>query len=118
MEIFPFNRGEKIIRRYGSEGARATRIADGAGQVHLTCLTVQPGGVIGTHPATGAQLFLVMAGEGWAAGPDDERVPITAGWGVRSDAGENHSSGTETGLTALAIEGATLALFEPEAPDP
>jgi hypothetical protein len=118
MEIFPFDRGEKVIHRYGSEGVRATRIADGVGQVHLTCLAVEPGGVIGTHPATGAQLFLVIAGEGWAAGPDGEQVPITAGWGVRWDAGENHSSGTETGLTALAIEGATLDLFQPEAPDP
>jgi hypothetical protein len=37
---------------------------------------------------------------------------------VRWDAGENHASGTETGLTALAIEGGTLGLFEPEAPGP
>jgi hypothetical protein len=45
-------------------------------------------------------------------------APVTAAWGVRWAAGENHSSGTETGLTALAIEGATLDLFEPEEPDP
>jgi hypothetical protein len=43
VEIFQFDRGEKIIRRYGSEGLRATRIAAGNGQVHLTCLTVEPG---------------------------------------------------------------------------
>ena len=102
MEIFQFDRGEKIVRRYGSEGLRATRIAAGNGQVHLTCLTVEPGGVIGTHPATDPQLFLVIAGEGWTAGPDGERVPISAGWGVRWNSGESHTSGTETGLTALA----------------
>jgi hypothetical protein len=118
VEIFRFDRAEKIVRRHDSKGLRATRIADGEGQVHLTCLTVGPGGVIGTHPATDTQLFLVIAGEGWTAGPDGERVPITTGWGVRWNAGENHTSGTETGLVALAIEGASLDLFEPEAPEP
>jgi hypothetical protein len=44
-------------------------------------------------------------------------VPITSGWGVRWDAGEAHSSGTEAGLTALAVEGAPLDLSEPETPD-
>jgi hypothetical protein len=85
--------------------------------VHLTCLTVEAGGVIGTHPATATQLVLVIAGEGWTAGPGGERVPITAGWGIRWEAGENHTSGTETGLTALAIEGAALSLFEPDVPE-
>jgi quercetin dioxygenase-like cupin family protein len=117
VEIFRFNRGEKIIRRYGSEGLRATRVAGGDGQIQLTCLTLAPGGVIGTHPATEAQLFLVITGEGWAAGPDGKRMPIAAGWGVRWEAGEDHTSGTEAGLTALAVEGTPLDLFEPETPD-
>ena len=116
MEIFRFDRGERIVRRHGSQGLRATRIAAGNGQVNLTCLSVEPGGVIGTHPATEAQLFLVMAGEGWTVGPDGERVPIAAGWGVRWDAGESHTTGTETGLTALAVEGDPLDLFGPETP--
>jgi hypothetical protein len=37
-----------------------------------------------------------------------------AGWGVRWDAGETHTSGTEAGLIALAVEGSPLDLFEPE----
>ncbi len=117
MEIFRFDRGERLVQAYGSQGFRATRIAAGKGQVRLTHLAVEPGGVIGTHPATGAQLFLVIAGEGWAAGPDGERVPIAAGWGVRWEAGEIHTSGTQTGMTALAVEGGPLELFEPEMPE-
>jgi hypothetical protein len=113
VEIFQFDRGEKIIQAYGSEGLRATRIAEGTGEVHVTCLTVDPGGVIGRHPAAGVQLFLVIAGEGWAAGADGRRVPVTAGWGVRWADGEDHASGTDTGFTALAIEGSSLGLFEP-----
>ena len=117
MEIFQYDRGEKIIRRYGSSGLRATRVAAGDGPVHLTCLTVGPGGVIGTHPATAPQLFLVVAGSGWVAGPDGKHVPITTGQGVRWEAGEDHASGTDFGLTALAVEGTPLALFGPEVPE-
>ncbi len=89
MEIFRFDRGEKIIRNFGSQGHPATRIARGDGRVHLTCLTVEPGGVIGTHPATEAQLFLVIAGEGWTAGPEArwlttrDRRDMTRQWGSR-----------------------------------
>ena len=115
MEIFRFDRADKIVRRYNSEGLRVAHIAEGEGQVDLTCLTVEPGGVIGTHPAVGIQLFLAITGDGWVAGPDGDRVPITTGWGVRWEAGENHTCGTETGLVALAVEGASLELSEPEA---
>ena len=116
MQIFRFDRGEKIIDRYGSEGLRATRVAAGGGQVSVTCLALTPGGVIGTHPATGTQLFLVVSGEGWTAGPDGRRVPVTAGWGARFEAGEEHTSGTDAGMVALAVEGDALDLFEPEPP--
>src|SRR5215472_5834109 len=115
VEIFRFDRADKIVRRYNSEGLRVARIAEGEGQVDLTCLTVEPGGVIGTHPAVGIQLFLAITGDGWVAGADGDRVPITTGWGVRWEAGEDHTCGTETGLVALAVEGASLELSEPEA---
>jgi mannose-6-phosphate isomerase-like protein (cupin superfamily) len=116
VEIFQFDRRERIIRSHSSRGLAATRIAAGEGKIHLTCLTVEPGGVIGTHPATSAQLFLVIAGEGWIAGTDGRHIPIRTGWGVRWNAGEEHTSGTETGFIALAVEGAPLGLFEPEMP--
>jgi mannose-6-phosphate isomerase-like protein (cupin superfamily) len=117
VQIFQFDRREKIIDYHGSQGMRATRIAAGNGDVRLTCLALEPGGVIGTHPATIPQLFLVISGEGWTAGPDGERVPVTAGQGVRWDAGEVHTTGTGTGLTALTVEGAPMGLFEPEEPE-
>ncbi|HTS98553.1 MAG TPA: hypothetical protein VMI33_18235 [Streptosporangiaceae bacterium] len=115
MEIFRFDRGEKSISRYGSAGLVATRIAGGHGEVELTCLTVAARGTIGTHTAPVAQLFMIVAGEGWVAGPDGARVPIAAGYGVRWDAGEAHTSGTQTGFTAIAVEGAPLTLAKPEA---
>ncbi len=114
MEIFQFDRGEKNVGRFGSRGFLATRIAAGDGQIHLTCLTLEPGGLIGTHPATNSQLFLVISGEGWVAGSDGRHIEIRTGWAVRWNTGEEHTTGTRTGLTALAVEGAPLHLFEPE----
>lgn len=111
MEIFQFDRREKVIERYGSAGLHATQVAACHGEVQVTCLALAVGGVIGTHPATGTQLFLVVAGEGWVAGPDGQRVPVSAGFGARWAAGEEHTSGTETGLMALAVEGDAIDLF-------
>src|SRR5262249_16239140 len=82
LEVFRFDRGEKVISMYDSNRLRATRIAAGNGPVHMTCLAVEPGGMIGAHPATAVQLFLVISGEGWVAGPDGDHVPITCGWGA------------------------------------
>ena len=111
MEIFQFDRGERVIERFGSAGLRATRVAAGHGEVQVTGLALAAGGVIGTHPATGVQLFLVITGEGWAAGPDGQRVSVSAGWGARWEDGEEPTSGTDTGLVALAVEGDALVLF-------
>lgn len=67
MDIFRFDRDERLISAFGSIGLHATRIASGNDGVTVTCLAVQPGGTIGSHPATGDQLFLVIAGSGWTA---------------------------------------------------
>src|SRR5215472_13291789 len=112
MEIFRFDRGERTIDRFSSVGATATRIAAGEGELRLTYLTVDAGGTIGTHPAVGAQLFMIVSGEGWVAGEDGVRLPLAAGSGVRWDDGEIHSSGTAAGFTAVAAEGAPMSLFE------
>jgi len=36
MQIFRFDRAEKIVHRYDSEGLRTTRIAAGEGRMRLT----------------------------------------------------------------------------------
>ena len=59
-------------------------------------------------------MFLIIAGSGWVAGADGMHHPVQAGQGVRWAAGEVHTSGTDTSLTALAVEGSSLRLFEPE----
>jgi mannose-6-phosphate isomerase-like protein (cupin superfamily) len=117
MEMFTFDRKEWRIPSFDSAHAFATIIARGelSAKMQVTCLTVEPGGVIGTHPAVGGQLFLVVTGSGWVSGDDGERVAIRAGQGVRWDAGEIHTSGSDVGFTAIAVEGPTLRVYEPEA---
>ena len=117
MEIFRFDRAERPISAHGSIGLQATRIAAGDGGVTVTCLAVRPRGAIGTHPASGDQLFLVIAGSGWVAGLDGIRHPVQPGQGVRWAAGEVHASGTGTSLTALAVEGFSLRLLNRSSPE-
>jgi hypothetical protein len=114
VEIFRFDRSEHLIEQFASVNAHATRVAASEEPIGLTCLTIGPDGIIGAHPAHAVQLFLVVTGAGWVAGPDDHRVPISAGWGVRWEAGETHTSGTATGLTAFTLEGPAVDLIPAE----
>ncbi len=116
METFTFDRKEWRIPAFNSANAFATIIARGdfSGMIQVTCLTVEPGGIIGTHPAVGCQLFLVVTGSGWVSGSDGEQIPIHAGQGVRWAEGEIHTSGSDVGFTAIAVEGPALEVYESE----
>jgi hypothetical protein len=79
------------------------RLAQGAAQIG--CMHLGPGGVVGFHPATVPQLFLVVAGAGWVRGPEAERTPIRPYEAAFWPAGEWHESGSDAGMTAIVIEG-------------
>lgn len=99
----------RSITQFGSLGVAIAPIArPDALSVQLGCMYLAPGGRIGRHPAGGAQLFLVVAGAGWVAGADGVRVPIAAGEAAFWEPGEEHESGSEGGMTALALEAETL----------
>jgi hypothetical protein len=42
------------------------------------------------------------------SGPEGERIAVAAGQAVHWDAGEEHESGTETGMTAIVVESERL----------
>ena len=100
---------------HSSIGLHATRIAQFADSTRATCLTVAPGGVIGTHPAGSHQVLLIVAGSGWVAGSEGVRVAVTAGQAAYWAPGEVHTTGSDAGLTAIALEGGAVTVFEPEA---
>jgi quercetin dioxygenase-like cupin family protein len=59
---------------------------------------------IGRHPAQLWQLLAVVSGEGWAAGPDGHAVPLVSGDAVLWEPGEEHASGSSTGMVAVLVQ--------------
>jgi quercetin dioxygenase-like cupin family protein len=98
------------IDRFGSTGARHLTAAQIPGAGVLGIVELAPGGGLGRHAAVVTQLFVVVAGEGWVTGADGPRVPVSAGDGVLWETGEEHESGTNTGLTAVVLEAPGLTV--------
>jgi quercetin dioxygenase-like cupin family protein len=91
------------VDAYGSQGFALTHIA--AGNVRLSHAVLAPGGRIGRHPASQQQLLLVIDGGGEVSGEDGVFHPITAGQAALWQAGEEHETRSEAGLTAMISEG-------------
>ena len=72
---------------------------------------VAPGGCIARHPATYPQILAVLEGSGQVTGSDGVAEPIGAGEAVFWEGGEEHETTTDTGLTALIVEGDGLSPF-------
>jgi hypothetical protein len=102
---------------YGSDFVVA-QLAALDGPARIACFHLGPGGTLGRHPAATEQLFCVVAGEGWVSGGDDVPVPIGVGQAAHWAADELHAAGTDHGLVAVVIEGASLRTTAPpqEAP--
>ena len=97
--------GEREVTAPGSVSARVRRLA---AQAHVVVIEVAPGGVVGRHPAGVAQLFVVVRGSGWVSGADGGLEPVEAGDAVLWEQGEEHESGSDTGMTALVVEAESL----------
>ena len=107
MRVFNFGAEDgRCIDRHGSAFVQ-TRLARSVG-VHVGCIHLAPGGLVGYHPAATPQLFAMVAGDGWVRGEAPARVPIAAGQAVFWDVGEHHEAGTETGMNANVVEGEVL----------
>jgi len=100
--------GAFAISGFGSRSAAASPLTLPDGDAHVVCLRIGAGGVLGRHPASVDQMFVVVEGEGWVTGSGGERVPVTAGKAVYWEAGEEHESGSDTGMTAIAVESERL----------
>lgn len=112
MRIFEFgpDRG-RHIEQYGSDFV-ISRLAHLEG-LHVACMHLGPGRLVGYHPASSYQLFIVVQGEGWVQSEDRKQVRIRAGEAAVWEPGEHHGAGTDAGLTAIVIEGDIL-VADPE----
>lgn len=93
--------GEREIDRFESTAARVRRLA---AEAHVAVIEIEPGGRVGRHPAASRQLFAVVRGSGWVSGSAGTREPIEAGKAVLWDEGEEHESGSDDGMVAIAVE--------------
>jgi quercetin dioxygenase-like cupin family protein len=100
-------RGEREATAPGTISARIRRLAQ---EAHAVVVELGPGGVLGRHPAGVPQLFVVIRGSGWASGGDGEVIDLRAGDAVAWDAGEEHESGSNEGMTVLVVEADSLAV--------
>jgi quercetin dioxygenase-like cupin family protein len=76
---------------------------------------VAPGGRLARHPASYPQILAVLDGSGAVSGRSGVDEPIAAGEAVFWQAGEEHETKSEAGLTALIIEGDGLEPFRQSA---
>ena len=77
-------------------------------ELHVGSMRLEPGGLIGMHPASTPQLLAVVEGDGWIRGEDGAKTPISAGGAVFWSEGEMHETGTDSGMMAIVVETAAL----------
>ena len=107
MKLISFD-PSRAITEHDSSGATIAGVVHASGEVRVALLRLDPGGVLGLHPAVGPQLFLVVAGEGRVRGAEEELLPIAAGTAALWEDGEPHETTTNTGLTAVIVEAETI----------
>jgi quercetin dioxygenase-like cupin family protein len=77
----------------------------------LTFLHFQAGAHLGRHPTVMRQVFCVVDGQGWASGGEEQVVQLTAGQGAVWEPGEEHESGTDTGMSVVVLEGGEIEVL-------
>ncbi|WP_074101049.1 cupin, partial [Paenibacillus sp. P3E] len=75
---------------------------------HIGCFHIGSEGVVGSHPATVHQLFLVLNGQGWVVGKEGIKYHIQSGRAAYWEREEIHESGSEQGMIVIVIEGEDL----------
>ena len=109
MKIFRFDpESGKEIEQFGSVKAIISKILHLEDEAEISSVYIRPNGNIGYHQAVTQQLFLLVEGQGWVRSESDERVIVKGGQAVFWEKGEWHESGSETGMTAVIIEGASI----------
>jgi hypothetical protein len=114
---FRFDAGlGRHITRYGSDFVMSRLFH--SSELHVGCMSLGPGGIVGMHPASTPQLLAVVEGEGWIRGEDGAKTPISKGGAVFWAEGEMHETGTDSGLVAIVIETSLLHDGEEMGPVP
>lgn len=109
MKFFTFDsKYKRAINQFNSQNVGVTLILREETPMQIGCMHFSKDSVLGMHPATCPQLFLVVDGEGWVKVAGGENIPVQKGTAVFWIEGEEHESGSLSGMTALIIEGRNL----------
>jgi GrpB-like predicted nucleotidyltransferase (UPF0157 family)/quercetin dioxygenase-like cupin family protein len=92
------------VSRAGSRFRIAPLTSAGSG-ARVDVVHVPAGGGVSRHEAPVRQLFAVVAGAGWVSGQEGRRRDLRSGYAALWEQGEDHEAGSETGLTAVRVEG-------------
>jgi quercetin dioxygenase-like cupin family protein len=109
MNLYRFDAAAgTAIDAYGSSFVLARLARSDGTTLRAACFHLEPGGEVGRHRAAAGQLFCVVAGDGWVAGEDGERMVIGAQQAAWWDAGELHDAVARTPMTVIVLEGDNL----------
>jgi quercetin dioxygenase-like cupin family protein len=112
MKIFTFHQKDgRTINMFDSRGATIHPLLRPEKPFQIGCMYLGQDSVLGMHEAKCPQLFIVTDGSGWVKIEGGEKVPVEKGMAVYWETGENHESGSDTGMTAIIAEGEE---FDPE----
>ncbi|SOC44274.1 cupin domain-containing protein [Ureibacillus acetophenoni] len=108
MKIYKFDKesGNKI-NKFDSDFVMS-RIIQTEKSARVGCMYLEKNGIIGYHQATVPQLLLIMNGEGYVRGQEEEFVKVQPGEAVFWEKDEWHETRTDNGLTAIVIESEEL----------
>jgi quercetin dioxygenase-like cupin family protein len=99
------------IEAHGSTGFSISPLSSSPGASFEAILRLEPGGRIGRHPAVGRQLLVIVAGRGNVSGGDGIEHVVEIGDAAVWEAGEEHETRTDDGLTAVVIEADGLEIL-------
>jgi quercetin dioxygenase-like cupin family protein len=109
LKIYKFNKENgKKVEKYDSNLATYLKIIQTNEVANIGCMYIDSNGVLGHHQAPIAQLFVVIQGEGWVTGEDQKRIDIKVGEAAFWEKGEWHTSGSDSGMTAILIQSGSL----------
>jgi quercetin dioxygenase-like cupin family protein len=91
--------------------APLTRSLSHAAPCQAAVFRIAAGGRIGRHPATVPQVLAILDGSGEVCGADGVFESVAAGEAVFWTAGEEHETTTQTGLSAIILEGEGVVPF-------
>jgi mannose-6-phosphate isomerase-like protein (cupin superfamily) len=112
MKIFTYHQQDgRTIDRFDSRGAVIHPLVKSGKPFQIGCMYLGQNSVLGMHKAMCPQVFIVTDGSGMVMIEGGEKVPVEKGTAVFWDTGENHESGSHTGMTAIVAEGEE---FDPE----